>query len=179
MKKLLLFIMALSLTCSVQGAVDKNFHIFICIGQSNMEGNARVEDQDREGISPNYLMMAAVDFPGMNRKKGEWYPAVPPLCRENTGLTPADYFGRTLLENLPEGHRVGIINVSVAGCKIDAFMKDRADEYGKTGADWLQNIMKIYGGNPYNYVVDLAKKAQKDGENAPIVPNLSGCSTPI
>ncbi len=163
MKKLLMILMALTVACAARGTVDKNFHIFICIGQSNMEGNARVEDQDREGISPNYLMMAPVDFPGMNRTKGNWYPAVPPLCRENTGLTPADYFGRTLLENLPEGHRVGIINVSVAGCKIDAFMKDRAEEYGKTGADWLQNIMQIYGGNPYNYVVDLARKAQKDG----------------
>ena len=162
MKRLFLTLIALATVMSVS-AQDKNFHIFICIGQSNMEGNARVEDVDREGISPNYLMMAAVDYPGMGRTKGEWYPAVPPLCRENTGLTPADYFGRTLLEYLPEGHKVGVINVSVAGCKIDAFMKDRAEEYGKTGADWLQNIMKIYDGNPYEYVVKLAKQAQKDG----------------
>ena len=162
MKRLFLSLLAIATVLSA-GAQDKDFHIFICIGQSNMEGNARVEDVDREGISPNYLMMAAVDFPGMGRTKGEWYPAVPPLCRENTGLTPADYFGRTLLEYLPEGHKVGIINVSVAGCKIDAFMKEKAEEYGKTGADWLQNIMKIYDGNPYEYVVKLAKQAQKDG----------------
>ena len=162
MKRLFLTLVATAMAFT-SGAQDRNFHIFICIGQSNMEGNARVEDVDREGISPDYLMMAPVDFPGMGRQKGEWYPAVPPLCRENTGLTPADYFGRTLLEYLPAGHRVGIINVSVAGCKIDAFMKDRAEEYGKTGADWLQNIMKIYDGNPYEYVVKLAKQAQKDG----------------
>ena len=162
MKRLFLASVALATVLSA-GAQDKDFHIFICIGQSNMEGNARVEEVDREGISPDYLMMAAVDYPGMGRTKGEWYPAVPPLCRENTGLTPADYFGRTLLEYLPEGHKVGIINVSVAGCKIDAFMKERAEEYGKTGADWLQNIMKIYDGNPYEYVVKLAKQAQKDG----------------
>jgi len=162
MKRFLLTVLALTLGLSGV-ARDKNFHIFICIGQSNMEGNARVEDQDREGIRPEYLMMAAVDYPEMGRKKGEWYPAVPPLCRENTGLTPADYFGRTLLDYLPEGHRVGIINVSVAGCKIEAFMRDEAEEYAKTGADWLKNIMAIYEGNPYEYVVKLAKKAQKDG----------------
>lgn len=144
-------------------ARDKNFHIFICIGQSNMEGNARPEAQDKEGIPSNYVMMAPVDFPEMGRTKGEWYPAVPPLCRQDTGLTPADYFGRTMAECLPEGHKVGVINVSVAGCKIEAFMQDQAEEYAKTGADWLQNIMKIYGNNPYDYVVDLAKKAQKDG----------------
>ena len=136
---------------------DKNFHIFLCFGQSNMEGNARVTDADREGVNPNFLMMAPVDFPRMNRKKGEWYVAVPPLCRENTGLTPADWFGRTLLENLPEGHKVGVINVSVAGCKIEAFMRDEAEEYAKTGAQWLKNIMEIYGGNPYDYLVALGK----------------------
>ncbi len=162
MKKLLLSL--LMVCCVLSGSArDKNFHIFICIGQSNMEGNARPEPQDKEGIAPNYVMMAAVDFPDMGRKKGEWYPAVPPLCRQDTGLTPADYFGRTMAEYLPEGHKVGVINISVAGCKIEAFMKDEAEEYAKTGADWLQNIMNIYGGNPYNYVVDIARKAQKDG----------------
>ena len=162
MKRLLLSILFLG--CLLTGSArDKDFHIFICIGQSNMEGNARPEQVDKEGIPSNYVMMAAVDFPEMGRVKGEWYPAVPPLCRQDTGLTPADYFGRTMAQYLPEGHKVGVINVSVAGCKIEAFMKDEAEEYAKTGADWLQNIMKIYGGNPYNYVVDLAKKAQKDG----------------
>ena len=162
MKKLLLTVLSFACALTVS-AQDPNFHIFLCIGQSNMEGNARVEQVDREGISPDYLMMAAVDFPEMGRVKGNWYPAVPPLCRQDTGLTPADYFGRTLLEYLPEGHKVGIINVSVAGCKIEAFMKDEAEAYAQTGADWLKNIMNIYGGNPYDYVVSLAKKAQKDG----------------
>lgn len=154
--------MALAMVLTA-GAQDPNFHIFLCFGQSNMEGNARPEDQDREGISPNYLMMAAVDFPQMGRKQGEWYQAVPPLCRESTGLTPADYFGRTLLEYLPAGHKVGIINVSVAGCKIEAFMKSEEVEYAKTGAGWLQDIMNTYGGSPYDHLVNLAKKAQKDG----------------
>ena len=162
MKKIILSLIALSMALTA-GAQDPNFHIFLCFGQSNMEGNARPEEQDKEGISPNYLMMAAVDYPEMGRKQGEWYQAVPPLCRENTGLTPGDYFGRTLLEYLPEGHKVGIINVSVAGCKIEAFMKSEEVEYAKTGADWLQNIMKIYGGSPYDRLVSLAKKAQKDG----------------
>ncbi len=162
MKKILLSL--IMLCCVLSGSArDKNFHIFICIGQSNMEGNARPEPQDKEGIAPNYVMMAAVDFPDLGRKKGEWYPAVPPLCRQDTGLTPADYFGRTMAEYLPEGHKVGVINVSVAGCKIEAFMSEEAEAYAASGADWLQNIMKIYENDPYAYVVKLAKQAQKDG----------------
>ena len=104
---------------------DKNFYIYRAFGQSNMEGNARSQDQDREGISDRWLMMAAVDFPRMERKMYEWYTAVPPLCRESNGLTPVDYFGRTMVDNLPEKVRVGVINVAVGGCKIEAFMKDR------------------------------------------------------
>jgi hypothetical protein len=32
---------------------------------------------------------------------GNWYTAVPPLAGK-TGLTPADYFGRALVANLPK-----------------------------------------------------------------------------
>ena len=44
-------------------AQDPDFHIYLCIGQSNMEGNARVQQQDLEGISDRFLLMPAVDFP--------------------------------------------------------------------------------------------------------------------
>ena len=80
---------------------DPNFHIYLCFGQSNMEGNARIEPQDRENLNTRFKMMAAVDFKRTGREKGKWYVAVPPLCRENNGLTPADYFGRTMVEKTP------------------------------------------------------------------------------
>ena len=142
---------------------DKNFYIYLAFGQSNMEGNARIEEQDREGISDRWQMMAAVDFEKMGRKKGEWYTAVPPLCRESNGLTPVDYFGRTMVENLPEKVRVGVICVAVGGCKIEAFMKDRAQEYGDNAAMWMKNWIAPYDNNCYQRLVDLAREAQKVG----------------
>ena len=142
---------------------DKNFYIYLAFGQSNMEGNARIEDQDREGISDRWQMMAAVDFEKMGRKKGEWYTAVPPLCRENNGLTPVDYFGRTMVENLPEKIRVGVVMVAVGGCKIEAFMKDRAQEYGDNAAAWMKNWIAPYDNNCYKRLVECAKEAQKYG----------------
>ena len=142
---------------------DKNFYIYLAFGQSNMEGNSRIEDQDREGISDRWQMMAAVDFPKMERKQGEWYKAVPPLCRESNGLTPVDYFGRTMVENLPEKVRVGVICVAVGGCKIEAFMKDRAQEYGDNAAMWMKNWIAPYDNNCYQRLVDLAREAQKVG----------------
>lgn len=90
---------------------DKKFYIFLCFGQSNMEGNAKVEAQDTLAGS-RFRVLEAVDCQNLHREKGKWYTAVPPLCRCGTGLTPADYFGRTLVANLPEDIRVGVINVA-------------------------------------------------------------------
>src|SRR4051812_882951 len=68
---------------------DTNFFIFVCFGQSNMEGFPGVEQVDKGPVDERFQVLAAVDFPRLERKKGNWYPAVPPLCRPGTGLCPA------------------------------------------------------------------------------------------
>jgi hypothetical protein len=141
---------------------DPNFYIFLCFGQSNMEGFARIEEQDKS-VDERFLVLQAVDCPELGREKGKWYPAVPPLCRCKTGLTPADYFGRVMVANLPKNIKVGVINVSVGGCKIELYDKDSLQSYLSTAPGWLTNLTKEYNHNPYQYLVDLAQKAQKDG----------------
>ena len=128
-KKVFLASAILLQTAITASAQDPNFQIYLCFGQSNMEGAARPEPEDLEGVSERFLMMAAVDDPGRNRKQGEWYVALPPLCRPNTGLTPVDYFGRTLTENLPNNVRVGVINVAIGGCHIETFLPDSLPNY--------------------------------------------------
>lgn len=142
---------------------DPNFHIYLCFGQSNMEGNAKIEAQDRKGISTRFRMMAAVNMDNTGRKMGQWYAAVPPLCRAWTGLTPADYFGRTLVEQLPDSIKVGVINVAVGGCSIDLFDEKKKDSVIAKSADWFKNFCKDYDNNPYRRLIDMAKKAQKVG----------------
>ena len=149
-----------SLTANAQ---DPNFYIFLCFGQSNMEGAARPEPQDLQGVSQRFLLMPAVDDPQRGRKMGEWCQALPPLCRPNTGLTPVDYFGRTLTENLPENIRVGVIHVAIGGIRIEGFMPDEIPNYIKTAPGWMIGMLKAYNDNPYERLVTLAKKAQKDG----------------
>ena len=141
---------------------DPNFHIYLCFGQSNMEGNAAIESQDLSGISTRFQMMAAVNF-GTNRTKGNWYKAIPPLCRQNTGLTPADYFGRTLVEKLPENIKVGVINVAVGGAKIELYMDEFKDAYIAGDADWFKNICKEYDNDPLGHLIEMGKLAQKKG----------------
>ena len=149
---------------NAMAAVDPNFYIFLCFGQSNMEGNARPEAQDMVSPGPRFLLMPAVDDPQRGRKMGEWCEAVPPLCRPNTGLTPADWFGRTLVASLPENIKIGVIHVAIGGIDIKGFLPDSIDNYVKTKApNWMKGMLAAYDNNPYKRLVTLAKKAQKDG----------------
>jgi hypothetical protein len=85
------------------------------------------------------------------------------LSRCNTGLTPTDYFGKTLIAGLPDSIKIGIINVSVGGCKIELFDKNNYQSYAATVPDWMKNMINQYDGNPYGRLLELAKSAQKDG----------------
>ena len=107
---------------------DTTFYIFLAFGQSNMVGDAKPEDCDYEGVSKRFQMMAAVSQTanagnnrGAAREQYQWYTATPPLNNGYSGLSPCDYFGRTLVEGLPKHISVGIINVAVSGCCIEHF----------------------------------------------------------
>ena len=150
--------------CRISAAVDPNFYIFLCFGQSNMEGAARPEAADIASPGPRFLLMPAVDFPDKGRKMGEWCEASAPLCRPNTGLTPADWFGRTLVASLPENIKIGVIHVAIGGIDIKGFLPDSISSYvEKKAPGWMKGMLEAYGNNPYERLVTLAKKAQKDG----------------
>ncbi len=143
---------------------DPKFFIFLCFGQSNMEAGARPEDQDKGPVDKRFQMLATVDNPKLNRKMGHWYVAEPPINRPENNLGPVDFFGRTMVANMPQDYRVGVINVSVAGAKIELWEKGTYTNYlyGEA-ADWMKNMVKAYDSNPYQRIVDMAKIAQKDG----------------
>lgn len=141
---------------------DPNFHIYLCFGQSNMESGGRMNDADKE-VDERFRVMADFDNANRGLEKDHWYHAVPPLTAKGRGICMVDYFGRTLLAGLPEKVRVGVIKVSVPGCKIELFEKDTFQGYIENERDWMKNLVKNYGGNPYQYLVDMAKAAQKDG----------------
>jgi len=141
---------------------DPNFHIYLCFGQSNMEGNAQPEAKDKQNVPERFKMMAAVNFSSPSRTKGQWYPAIPPICRQGTGLTPADYFGRTLVDSLPEV-TVGVINVAVGGAKIELFMEEKKDAYIAGEQSWFQNYCAQYNNDPLGRLIECGKEAQKVG----------------
>lgn len=142
---------------------DKNFQIYLSFGQSNMEGAAKIEPQDTLNVDKRFQVLEAVNCPEIGREMGKWYTAKPPLCRCKTGLTLTDFFGRTMVENLPKNIKVGIVNVAVGGCKIELFDKDKYENYMTTAPDWMKSMVKEYDGNPYGRLVEMAKIAQKSG----------------
>ena len=158
-------ILLAGLVCGHMAAVgqDTNFFVFLCFGQSNMEGFPGIEPQDKTPVEDRFQVLAAVDFPSLGRKQGNWYPAVPPLCRGSSGLCPADYFGRIMVSNLPANVRVGVVNVAVAGYKIELFDKRNYLSYAATAPAWMTNIINAYGGNPYARLVEMGKLAQQAG----------------
>jgi hypothetical protein len=163
MKPRIILILIFILAAFASFSQDKKFYIFLSFGQSNMEGNAKIRTEDTAGVDSRFQVMEAVNCPNLAREKGKWYTAIPPLCRCKTGLTLTDFFGRTMVENLPKDVRIGIINVAVGGCKIELFDKDNYQSYVTTVPNWMIGMINAYDGNPYARLVEMAKLAQQDG----------------
>ena len=64
---------------------------------------------------------------------------------------------------MPQDIQVGVVNVAVAGCKIELFDKYNYQTDVAKAPPWMINIIKTYNDNPYQYLVDMGKVAQKKG----------------
>lgn len=108
-------------------------------------------------------MMSPVDQPLNHREGGKWYYATPPLVRDGTRLSPCDYFGRQMVEKLPENIAIGIINVSIGGVSIDLYMEERVEAFLKTTIPYIRDAAAKYENNPFRYLVKRAKEAKEQG----------------
>ena len=153
--------MALS---QVNAAPDPNFHIYLAFGQSNMEGQGDIGQQDKTVDERFQVLWAADNGSCSGKTKGKWSTAVPPLAHcQGAKLGPTDYFGRTMVEKTDPQIKVGVIVVAVAGCSIDLFDKDNYRSYAQGQQSWMTQRINTYGGNPYGRLIEMAKKAQEDG----------------
>jgi len=158
---------------SANAAPNPNFHIYIAYGQSNMAGNGDIVPSEDQAEAPkNFIMLASHTANASSRsgkttqsiKAGEWAAAIPPMFHAFENLSPADYFGRAMVDSLP-GVTVGIIPVAIGAVSIRAFDKDQYQAYfngdGKDikGWGWIND----YDGNPPGRILELAKKAKEVG----------------
>ena len=165
MRKALLCIALLATALQgAHGQADPDFYIYICFGQSNMEGNAQWEAQDVGNVDPRFQMLATCNFDNPKRTLGNWYTAECPIVSPVGKLGPSDYFGRTMVKELPD-KRVGVVAVAMGGSPIEMFDKDLYRQKLKDNPNewWAQLANRYYGGNPYGRIIEMAKKAQEVG----------------
>ena len=143
---------------------DPNFYIYICFGQSNMEGNAQWEAQDEGNVDERFQMLATCNFDKPKRTLGNWYKAECPIVSPVGKLGPTDYFGRTMVQELPD-KKIGVIAVAMGGSPIEMFDKDLYEQKYKDNYNewWAQIARNYYGENPYGRIIEMARKAQKVG----------------
>lgn len=152
----------LGLAVSAHAAPDPNFHIYLALGQSNMEGQGNIESQDKT-VDKRFQVLWTTNETNCGKKLGQWSDAVPPLASCSSKLGPADYFGRTMVEKTDSQIRVGIVDVAVAGCSIQLFDSPLSQSYMNQQASWFKQRVEAYGGKPYERFIEMAKKAQEDG----------------
>jgi hypothetical protein len=119
---------------------NRDFHLYLLIGQSNMAGRGKVGQQDTE-IHPRVF---ALD------KAGKWMPAVDPIHFDKpiAAAGPGLTFGKTMADNDP-AIRVGLIPCAAGGSPISVW---------KHGGYWEQTNSK-----PYDDAIERTKTAIKHG----------------
>ena len=157
--------LAACVASAVYAAPDPNFHIYLAFGQSNMEGQGDIGNEDKN-VDERFQLLWSADAGSCNQgaSKGKWIKAIPPLAHcQGAKLGPADYFGRTMVEKTDPQIKVGIIVVAIAGCSIDLFDKTGYANYARSQQSWMTQRINTYGGNPYGRMIEMAKKAQEEG----------------
>ena len=160
--QVLFFVMWLSTTACF--AQDPNLHIYLAFGQSNMAGQSPITKKDLVA-NPRFLVLRTVNYSG--QKIGEFYPGVPPMGHSGTRVGIIDFFGRAMVDALPDSIKVAVASVALGGQSIDMFDEDRYQEYVQntinSGVDWWVPYFEEYGSNPYKRLVDVGKIAKKKG----------------
>lgn len=100
---------------------DTSFHVYLLIGQSNMEGAPKPEAQDQTP-DERVKVLAYDNCPNLGRAVNEWTTAVPPLHSCYGGVGPGDYFGRALAKAYPNA-TIGLVPCAISGVDIDFFRK--------------------------------------------------------
>ena len=161
-------ITALALGTALMSCTDKapreEKYLYLCIGQSNMVGKGIVAPEDTIP-EPRFLSLSATNAAD-GRKIREWRLAQSGNCRPGEHypmqVSPTDYFGRTMVDYLPENVTVGILQVGVDGCPMRMF--DRESQFPDSiHPDWMEGQIAAYDHNPHGRLVTLARQAIEEG----------------
>ena len=119
---------------------DPNFHLYLLIGQSNMAGRGKTDEESRNA-DPRVLMFT---------KELGWKPASDPLHFDKpfAGVGPGLAFGKQMAATNPR-IRIGLIPCAVGGTSIKAWAPGAEDQATQT--------------HPYDDMLKRVREAQKAG----------------
>jgi hypothetical protein len=173
----LLFVAALSMS-PIHAQVDSNFHCYLLFGQSNMAGGGAGVPIGGSGAgtliaadcdtSPRVKVLAFCNCAAGSgaactkyssaRTVDKWYTAFPALHICNEGVSPGDWFAKTLLDSIREDIKIGLIPCALSGMGLQVFEK------GGSNFDipnWAHPTLA--NGSPYAWMLARCKLAQQTG----------------
>ena len=120
---------------------DKNFHVYVLLGQSNMAGRGKITGEFTKVNDPRVLMLT---------KTLEWKVATHPLHFDKpiAGVGPGLRFGIIMADAKP-GKKIGLVPSAVGGTSIDLWVPGAYDSLTKT--------------HPYDDAVLRIREAMKHG----------------
>jgi hypothetical protein len=95
----------------------------------------------------------------VRRTHDEWYTALPPLhdCSPTLeGISPGDWFGKTMLDSVASEIKIGLIPCALSGMSLDVFLKNGT-------AKSTVGPPAVNGKNAYNWLISRCQIAQKTG----------------
>ena len=118
----------------------ETFHLYLFIGQSNMAGRGKIEEQDKKNHPRVFVL----------NKENNWVPGIDPIHfdKEIAGVGPGLSFGKAMADRDPS-IRIGLIPCAAGGSPIDIWEK---------GKYWDQTQTK-----PYDEAINRTKIGMKDG----------------
>ena len=170
---------------------DPDFHLYLLIGQSNMAGRGKVDEESRK-THPRVVMLT---------RDLKWEPATDPLHFDKPGIAgvgPGLSFGKLMAEANPR-IRIGLVPCAVGGTSIQAWAPGAQDKATRThpyddmlkrareaqGAGILKGILWHQGeanrnasGQYGEWLAELIARLRKDLE-APDVPFVAGELAPF
>lgn len=112
-------------------AVDapKDMKLILCIGQSNMAGRAKMQEEDGAVVANAFKL----------NRDGEWVAAKAPyhFDREFAGVGPVDGFVKLYLKEHP-GETVGVVPCAVGGSGVSSWLAQGKGAPGKNFAKALE-----------------------------------------
>ena len=156
---------------------DPNFHIYLALGQSNMQGAAHIPDEGHL-THPRVKVLQSENCEQRGLRYGQWREHFQPVIRCHSGsrqrpdgstgpigLSPVDTFAIAMAEHAGPKVTIGLVGAAYGGTDIRAHLPN-CEEFKACKPPFgdINGAPKVNGTTPiYQWALNLAKKAQQAG----------------